>query len=321
MMKKTFGLAAVVSAALCAPAAASTVTAESLLADFNTIVLGDLDATAETEGTVFVGGNVTQASTVNRDLLDNGNAAGSFGALVVGGNVGGNSFAVESGDIVIGGDLNTTINNNGGGTVTIGGDLNGRVQGGDVAVGGAVDVDTVRGIFTSLSYDLSQLTATPGSGVDTDQNNLNIFSGNGIDGISVVSAPDGFLQFGGSNNRFSGIDTTITTIVNIGGLNPILGANIEATIFDTVLLNFFEAETLTINSGVSFSILSPFADVTSQGGGINGTVVAGNLRQQSEIRSPNFGGTIGVSPVPLPAGAWLLLAGFGAFGFVRRTQA
>lgn len=40
-------------------APAATLTAQGLLSGFNTIALGNLTASSETEGTVFVGGNLS----------------------------------------------------------------------------------------------------------------------------------------------------------------------------------------------------------------------------------------------------------------------
>jgi hypothetical protein len=53
-MKKLLILAAML---LATTSIASAYTAESLLHDFNNIVLNDLDASAETEGALYVGNN------------------------------------------------------------------------------------------------------------------------------------------------------------------------------------------------------------------------------------------------------------------------
>jgi len=107
-----------------------------------------------------------------------------------------------------------------------------------------------------------------------------------------------------------------------------LGANIESIFLDNVLLNFFEAETLNITSGVSLSILAPSAVINVGGGGINGTVVGDTIFQNAEIRPFGddrlFSGTLPEAPtvaaVPLPASLGLLMSAFGALALFGRRR-
>ena len=79
---------AAVLASIAQTATAATFTAQDLLHGFNNIVLTDLHATAETEGTIFVGGNYSGGATVNPDLEPNVDLGGGVvGTFVVGGDV------------------------------------------------------------------------------------------------------------------------------------------------------------------------------------------------------------------------------------------
>lgn len=311
MSKFTALAAAVAALSFSTPVSAASIDPLELLSSFNVIALGDLTANVHSEGTVYVGGNLTLPGgyDVNADQLSNGQVGTVSGALVVGGDVSGGNINFVNGDVVIGGVLNTRIN-----------------RADSITIGAAIPTAEVAEEFRALSSSLSQLADTDGSSLNLDQNNLNILSGTGDDGIAIVSAPAGFLSSGGSNNNFSGISSDLTTIVNIAGLNPTLGANIESSLFDNVLLNFFEAETLNINAGVSFSILAPLAQVNVGGGGVNGTVVGGSIFQNAEIRPFEderlFSGTLptDVSPVPLPANVGFLLTAFGALAFFGRRR-
>jgi len=280
--------------AFAAPVSALPVDALDLLSSFNVIALGDLNSNIHVEGTVYAGGDLTVSAgyDVNGDNLSDGQVGDVSGALVVGGDINGSTINFVNGDVVVGGDLNTTIN-----------------VADNITTGADVSVEDVATELLNLSAFLSGLDDTFGTSVNLDQNDQNVFSGAGVDGVAIVSAPDGFLSSGGTNSNFSGINADITTIINIAGLNPTLGANLESPFFDNVLLNFFEAETLSVTSGVSLSILAPNADVSVNGGGINGTVVGGTIFQNAEIRpfedTRLFSGTLPsatpVAAVPLPA--------------------
>lgn len=301
------------------PGVASTIDPAQMMASFNVISLGDLDASSETEGTVYVGGNlVSHGYGVNPDQLQDGTVGGVTGSLVVGGNVTGSNINVQTGAVRIGGSQTAAIKQNGTGSIETG--VTGIPTG---------DVTTA---FESLSRDLSKRADTSGAVAhDSDQNQLSVTSGTGgPDGFALVNSSQALVTTG----TFTGVTSStgsradVPTIVNISGETVRIGANFNQTL-SNVLFNFYEATKLEIAAGFNFSILAPFAHVTSTGGGTNGVIVAGSLTQRNEFRPIDderlFDGTLPPtetpSPVPLPASVWLLVMALGGLGVAARKRA
>ncbi|MGI3213059.1 collagen-binding domain-containing protein [Roseovarius tibetensis] len=297
---------------------ASTINTTDMMASFNVITLGALDSSSETEGTVYVGGSLTTSGYgVNNDRLKEGTVGGITGSLIVGGSVTG-SINVQTGAVRIGGSNTATINQNGTGSVQFG------VSG--------IPTGDVTAAFRKLSTDLAARSDTPGAEARADdENDLTVISGiGGSDGVAVVRGSSALVSTG----TFKGVQTStgsradIPTIVNIPGETVRIGANFNETL-SNVLFNFYEATTLDIDRAFNYSILAPFASVTSTGGGTNGVVVAGSLTQRNEFRPidgerlfdgfpPDAGQA--TAPVPVPAPALLLGFALAALGFGVRKR-
>ncbi|MCA8926497.1 MAG: choice-of-anchor A family protein [Alphaproteobacteria bacterium] len=308
-MRKILAVALV---ALATPSAASAYTAESLLHGINNIVLNDLDASAETQGTVYVGNNYNgSGGNVNPDgMPDFDLGSGIAGSLVVGGDI--NAVVnLNNGSAQIGGAVNGTLNNNGSGAMQVG-------------VAGIPTAD-ITSLLQNLSTDLASNPDTPGGTANTtDPNNVNFVSGSGdANGIQFFNISGSVLAGG----TLTGITAPagVTTIVNVGGTGPTIGINANQLGPD-VLVNFYEASTLTINTAFNYSILAPFANVVQNGGGIFGTLVSYNLDQNAEVRpyaatTIPYGGILPAQQVPAPAGLALILGGLAGITVLARRKA
>lgn len=304
------------------PLHAASIDAGDLLSGFNAIALGNLNASSETEGTLFVGGNlISKGYTVYTRTTGQVTLGGNTGALFVGGNItGGNVNVNNGGNVVVGGNVNATLNRNGGGTLT---------------TGATIPVDDVKDALLDLSADLATYATTPGASVNTlDQNQKSLTSGAGGTGmfehiaiLNLTSAQGMSLLKGGT---FKTLNRTpgVTLIVNIAGAGHDITTNFN--ILDTnVLFNFFEATKLDVKTTFNFGILAPMANITATGGGTKGVIVGNNITQSTEFRPDGnkdiFTGKLPEPPevnvIPLPAGVWLLLGGLGALAAVRRRAA
>ena len=304
---KTLGLA-VTALCLVSGANAATLDAAALLKDFTTIALGNLNGSSESEGPVFVGGNLSSNGYgVNPDNLANGHVGGASGSLIVGGNVSGNPVNVGAGDVVIGGSTSAIINRNGGGTLM---------------TGASVDVAGVAAALNGLSGYLASFATTAGASVNTaDQNLKSLNSGAGgtgvLTGIAVLNLDlaQTLAFLGGGNLASLNLVSGVTTIVNLAGTNLSINGNFNQD-DSTVLFNFYEATSLTIGNTFGFGILAPKADIFANAGGDDGVVVGRNITQQIEFRplhGKNFTGELPkMAAVPLPASGVLL--GLGLLG-------
>lgn len=282
------------------PAQAAGVSARDLLQSFNNIVLNDLTTNVETEGTLYVGGDYNgNGSTVNPQGLPNGDLGnGISGSLVVGGDINASAVNLNGGHAVIGGTDFGDLGLNNGSTKSEG------VSG--------IPVAEVTSAFQSFSNELAGMATTGGVANTSDQNNISFTSVANAQNVAVFDIDGSVLQTG----TFHGVtaDPGVTTVINVGGANVTIGVNANLT-QSSVIFNFYEATTLTINSTFNYSVLAPFADVTLRGGGLNGTLVSFNLQQDAEVRPPLYDGDIPpTTVVPLPAAAYLLLTGIAALG-------
>ena len=142
-------------------------------------------------------------------------------------------------------------------------------------------------------------------------------------GINVFDI-DGSQYSGLYALSFAGLGTG--AIVNISGasLGNFVNINYGSLSPDQVVLNFFQADTVSMNGmNVLGSILAPGAQVRLQGGSVAGTVVADSFYSEgTRIGGDAFTGFAGeqTPPVPEPATWAMMIAGFGLIGGAMRWR-
>jgi choice-of-anchor A domain-containing protein len=307
-MKTLFASTSFALVCLVAPAGAAALNALDMMQRFTNIVLTDLNAAAETEGTVFVGGNYDGGANVNPQGLapiDFGD--GLSGTLFVGGDING-AVSVNNGDAQVGGSVT-------GSAVMNGGTLYTGVAG--------IPVAEMTTAMTGLSSSLSLLSDTGGVAALSDQNQLSFSSVADANNFAVFNVGASWMATG----TFLGVtaDPGVTTIINVSGTSVNIGVNANQSLTN-VVFNFFEAQNISLNSAFNYSILAPLAHLSHQGGGVNGTMVTKSLQQNAEIRplaGVNFSGNLPgalSADVPLPAAAPMLLIGLAGLGAVAASR-
>jgi choice-of-anchor A domain-containing protein len=113
-------------------------------------------------------------------------------------------------------------------------------------------------------------------------------------------------------------------VINVAGsIDSIGGAGF--TVFGsgaTVLFNYYQASALTLGSSAfTGSVLAPFANVTSSGGGnFNGNLIAGSFSGSIEFHNTDlFSGSL-ASQAPEPGSVMLAGAGLTLLGLILRKR-
>ena len=197
------------------------------------------------------------------------------GNVAVAGNLSASGFSLSGKNLVVGGDLsyrNGSIAGNayvGGSRDTSGIGFSGQWQSGASPLGfAALDAE-----MQALSTGLAGATATGSS--KSQWGGLYLTGTQSPVEVFQLTSAD-FSASGWSN--LSGLASGSTIVFNIGGSNVSLSNGMLGGLGNyNVLLNFYEAETLTLNGiGLDASILAPGATVLGANGNINGNVVVGN---------------------------------------------
>ncbi|MEJ0040019.1 MAG: choice-of-anchor A family protein [Gammaproteobacteria bacterium] len=278
---------------------------------------------------VFGSGNFSSQSTDSGGNLAAGGDVSLQNYSVASAIAGNPSLNPNSARLVVGGNLTAT---NGG---------VGQGQNGALYVGGAIN----RTSFTATGGTFGQ-TLVDFSAAELQYESLSLsLGGLGANGTSSISF--GTLNLNGTSSTLnvftlSAADLTSTNAVNIAaptgstvlinvtGNNAVFqNGNVNLTGISSayVLYNFINATsvTLTGSKNPAGSILAPLAGVTGGFGAMDGQLITGSYGGMggdpyghTEFHGIAFAGTL-PAPVPLPAGAWLLMSGIASLaGFARR---
>jgi choice-of-anchor A domain-containing protein len=278
--------------------------------DYNAFIRNDFSATSsDVEGRVAAGGNVDISSySVNiKGSTQLYSDTSRFPALVVGGDLSFNSGQV-AGDVHVGGSFTPTST--------------GSVSNGSITIGGIspINFDNEFSYLSNLANNLSLLDVNSnasalwstqyltGSGKNGQDNDLHVFN---LDASS--------LQF--SDYLLSEVDMGDTVLFNIAGktISTSWGNfggsdNSLSNMSDSILFNFYEAESLDINAALYGSVLAPKADITAPHGVIWGQVIANSWVGNAQINDNPFDG----DSVDVPEPSTIAIFALGMIGLASR---
>ena len=143
------------------------------------------------------------------------------------------------------------------------------------------------------------MTASP------DSNGLAVFSVNASDlfGNNKVQQIELF-----SNNAANIVINVAGKVISWNAGNMV-GDLTQNRLRGRLVWNFYEATDIDFKSkNMNGQVLAPNADIRT-GGPIDGSVFAKSLTTTGEVHLPGYNGTLGVSPVPEPSAAGLVLLG------------
>jgi choice-of-anchor A domain-containing protein len=284
-------------------------------------------------GSVAVGGNATIGGYHIQP------APGSTG-LVVAGNLNFGNGTI-GGNTVVGGKLTSSYSGSFGGNVVVGGSLNASAG---LSVPGSART-TVWG--SSIGVQPWYPTVTAGSGefslgfdFAATQNRLTSLSARISDyaNTGVARLQWSTLHFDATgqsvavfdiaaadamkNMQIDGLAADASVIINIYGSTVDFGnhgyLNFTA---GQVLFNMPEATSITLNGGITASLLAPYATVQGGWGQVNGQVIVNSWRSSALVNGTSFAGALPtVAKVPEPRSLALLLGGLLALGTIRRRR-
>jgi choice-of-anchor A domain-containing protein len=302
------GFAAVVAGVLvvglaATPASATTLTASSILGEFNAVVFHDVSGSCcDFEGPVVIGGNLSGGGT----FFNKGAASlpAGYGTANVYGNASGH-FNANGAQVYVAGANSATFS---GGTVHNGASF-------------ADPFSAFQAPLVALSHELSQLTA---NSTLPAHNHPPVNNGvikatpgavNGVNGIAVfnITAADlaDFASFSLDVNSAS------TVVLNVSG-NYTQKANIQNIVEANrtkVIWNFYDATILNLTR-FEGTVLAPYATVHNSSP-IEGALVAGAFAPGGELHYHPFTGDLSfLKPTGVPEPVGTAILGVGLLGLL-----
>jgi choice-of-anchor A domain-containing protein len=333
-------IAAIAAAVFCTPAAATPLSSQQILHQFNAVVLTDMQSQSHVDGRTWVGGTVTggdyaqhakdMPGSAYAGLTVQGNARDvkvNAGGAVIGGNLGGSTINTGSG--VIYGDVS---NSNLNGAAWVGGSLKGsntnggRLPARDSTMQGMADAAYSTDFAAQLGALSARLGQMDGTGSSVTLNGYGKATFNavaGANGVAVFNLFDAGV-FKASEFEFHLGDAS-TVILNASGLDATIGANFlggsAQALGSKLIWNFQNATSITTNTQFGGTILAPSARLTNKQN-IEGGVFVKSLDQHGELHLQAFDGKVDPDPARVPEpGTWALLgAGALMLALTRRRR-
>lgn len=340
MIARHLRFAAIAIAVCAAPAAATPLSAQQILNQFNAVVLTDLQSHSHVDGRTWVGGTASGGDYAQhpKDM-----PASAYAGLTVMGNA--RELKVNASGAVIGGALSGATINAGSGVIY--GDVSNSNLNGPAWIGGSLkDSNTNGGRLpaldsgmqanadaahsTDFSARLGALSASLGKMNGTGSSVT--FNGYGKATFTAVANANGVAVFNlidagifqASEFEFH-LGNATTVILNASDTSATIGANFlgnsAQALGSKLIWNFQNATSITTNAQFGGAILAPSARLTNKQN-IEGGVFVKSLDQHGELHLQPFDGNLdpGPSPLPEPGSGVLLLAGALMLVLTRRKR-
>ncbi|UIN23359.1 choice-of-anchor A family protein [Herbaspirillum frisingense] len=327
----TFAIAPLLSLGLseAAQAATTSLTGAEALQQFNLVVLGSATSNSHVDGRAWIGGSLTGGDYVQH-VGDT--PASSYAGLTVMGTA--TNVHVNGLGSAIGGSLvNSTVNT---GSSYIGGSVsNSNLNGPAYVVGGSTSTNFNGGHLSAPSslmqtnFDAAGSTNF-GSTLGALSNTLKSAVANSTVSLSgnkatfnAVADAKGVAVFNLDNTTSASVfsagefsfaaNGASTIIINSSVSSAVIGANFlggqAQSLGKSIVWNFYNASSLTINNQFGGSILATHASLTNNQN-IEGGVFVNSLTQNGELHLQSFTGNLAaVAPVPEPEQYLMMLSG------------
>lgn len=263
------------------------------MSEYNLIVFGDLDSQSNVQGKAFIGGSLSGTASDFGSMLS---IPSSEVSLLVGQDILATIENINKGSVEVGGNISaaSTINMNSGGSVAVGGTVFGTVQNGPVVpLGSSVDISGIQSTLEAASAALAALT--PNSSTSIQNGNQLVFdaqpSGPQNQAVFNVTAADVFennslaqmqMNANGASQIIINVSGTSTTWNN--GMNQV-GAFTTTALRESVIWNFYEATSITLDRNLNGALLAPEAHLTNSTS-IDGSVAVASFTQRGEVHLP-----------------------------------
>lgn len=323
-------------------AATTPLTGAEALSQFNLITLGNVNSNSHVDGRAWIGGSVNGGDYVQHV----GSTPGSdYAGLTVMGSA--NNVHVNGLGSYIGGSLTNSIVNSG--SSYIGGAVgNSNLNGASYVAGGSsgtnfngprlstpsalIQSNASAAASTNFGNTLSTLSntlkgAVANSTVSVVGNKATFNAVANSKGVAVFDLSNATSASVFSAGEFSfAANGASTIIINSSVSSAVIGANFlggqAQSLGKSIVWNFYNATSLTINNQFGGSILATRASLTNNQN-IEGGVFVNSLTQNGELHLQAFTGNLAsVAPVPEPEEYLLMVAGLvlvvGAAALRRR---
>lgn len=275
---------------------------------FSGFSLNDLAQIGVVPGfSLVTGADASISGSINNGGINAGgsvyvNGASIFGNVVAGGNLNGSGGTVN-GNATLGGVDNTSL------TVTVTGTVTQNTS-----YVGSLNYAGINQYLTDFSTSIgSQTDTTSYNNINSGDLIINLTSGDNyvtIDGATLNSAYAVTITGASDSVLYINVDGVI---VNMDSTNWAYNGGVTA---DNVLLNFDEADTLSLSGGNTVNILAPLADVNFSSGLVTGNLIVGNLTGGGQVNLGGFNHNV----VPEPSSALVLLGSTVMLAIRRRTR-